>query len=176
MDSATQNLLLAQDGDHQAFAEFVVETQFDVLRFCRWQCRGDVDVDDLVQETYVRAYRGLRNYSYGASCRSWLLTIARNVCTDHYRKTSRNESKLRSLEMLTQPSNSFSGAVEINELIDHLPNDFKEAFVLVRLMGLRYDEAAEILKCPRGTVQSRVARARQLLVNSIQSEETRKIS
>jgi RNA polymerase sigma-70 factor, ECF subfamily len=176
MDSATQNLLLAQNGDDQAFAEFVMETQFDVLRFCRWQCRGAVDVDDLAQETFVRAYRGLQSYSYGVSCRSWLLTIARNVCADHYRKTSRDEKKLRSLQMFSQSSNNFSEVVENNELINHLPFDFREAFVLVRIMGLRYDEAAEILKCPRGTVQSRVARARQLLVHSIQNDETRKLS
>lgn len=176
MDSATQNFLLAQNGDNKAFADFVLETQFDVLRFCRWQCRGEVDVDDLVQETYVRAYRGLQNYSYGSSCRSWLLTIARNVCVDHYRKTSRGETKLHSLQVLSQPSNSFAEAVEISELIACLPVDFREAFVLVRIMGLQYDEAAEILKCPRGTVQSRVARARQLLVHAIHSDETRKIS
>lgn len=176
MDLATQNLLLAQNGDHRAFAEFVVETQFDVLRFCRWQCRGNVDVDDLVQETFVRAYRGLQNYSYGVSCRSWLLTIARNVCADHYRKISRDEKRLRALEIVSQLSNNFSDAVEINELVDHLPIDFKEAFVLVRLMGLRYDEAAEILNCPRGTVQSRVARARQILVEQLSVEESRKIS
>lgn len=64
----------------------------------------------------------------------------------------------------------------LEQIIFSLPEVFREAFVLVRLMGFSYDEAAAIIGCPRGTVQSRVARARETLMLSALDEQAREVS
>ena len=177
MDSVSEDLLLAQNGDQQAFSRFVIATESDVRRFCHWQSRGATDVDELVQETYVKAFRKIQSYSYEASAKSWLLTIARHICIDTYRREQRNVKRVKSIVSLHQDrSAQASDVVEVEQLVNQLPDVYRDAFVVVRIFGFNYQEAARILKCPRGTVQSRVARARQLLIDLIQDDDTRKIS
>lgn len=177
MDSVSADLLLAQNGDEKAFARFVVATEPDVRKFCQWQNRGASDVDELIQETYLKAFRKIHSYSYEATAKSWLLTIARNTCIDVFRREQRIMKRIESLAVLHRDcSEQNSENVEVEQLVNQLPDVYREAFVLVRIFGFDYAEAARILKCPKGTVQSRVARARELLVDSLQSDEIRKIS
>lgn len=169
MDPSTVELLLAQDGDRGAFGRLIRLTEGDVRRFCRWQ-GGRVDVlDDLVQETYIRAFRGLASYRAECSAKSWLLSIARRVCLDHFEKIRRDASVLDRLHgevLLTVCDDVDSSGVEVAQLIQEIPDVYQEAFALVRILGFSYDEAGVILGCPRGTIQSRVARARALLART----------
>lgn len=177
MDAVTHDLLLAQDGDREAFSRVVLATQDDVRRFCAWRNLHSNDLDDVVQETFLRAYRNIDKYSYGSPYRSWLLTIARNTCADHFRKISqqsRNLETVRPFALFHQED--ATKAVALEQMILSLPEVFREAFVLVRLMGFSYHEAAEIIGCPRGTVQSRVARARETLMLSALDEQMREVS
>lgn len=162
-----RDLLLAQDGDHQAFSRFVSATADDVRRFCVWFSRPGDDLDDLAQETYFRAYRGMRGFRGDSSARSWLLTIARRVCLDHAERGEREKRRLGALEPFVRVSVDVESTSELEFLVARLSNHHREAFVLVRLFGYSYDEAARVLGCPRGTVQSRVARARLQLASMV---------
>jgi RNA polymerase sigma-70 factor (ECF subfamily) len=177
MDAATRDLFLAQDGDHEAFTRVVQATEVDVRRFCSWQGLHRDDIDDVMQETFLRAYRGLHTFTYGVTCRSWILTIARNACVDHFRKSSQMKRNQKTVESLMQTHREdTTSSVALEQMIFSLSEVFREAFVLVRLMGFSYDEAAAIIGCPRGTVQSRVARARETLMLSALDEQVREVS
>ena len=165
------DLLLAQDGDDVAFARFVRATETDVRRFCSWLGALPADLDDLVQDAYLNAYRRISGFRGPGSSRSWLLSIARRAYLDHKRRTvraQRNHDVLRPFSVVTTGGGDY---VDLELLVTDLPDDFREAFVLVRLMGLSYDEAADVLGCPRGTVQSRVARSRAFLARVVTASE-----
>lgn len=179
MDQVTRDVFLAQDGDSAAFARFVMTTESDVRRFCAWFTRPGHDIDDLAQETYLRAFRGLNSFNGRSTAIAWLLTIARRACLDVAERRRREESIRSELSSPTAPSSTVGyigdpGADIVGALLlEELPEPFREAFVLVRIFGFGYDEVAEILGCPRGTVQSRVARARVMLAEAIRSSESR---
>ncbi|HSM66490.1 MAG TPA: sigma-70 family RNA polymerase sigma factor [Ilumatobacteraceae bacterium] len=171
MDRLTNLLVAARDGDRGALERFVAETQADVWRLCRYL--GDERVaDDLAQETYERAIGSLHRYRADGAARGWLLTIARRVCADHARRAVRrrriDQRVMRSATAGsldgTVVSPDGSGRVDLDELLAELDDDRRAAFVLTQVLGLHYDEAAEVLGCPIGTVRSRVSRARADLV------------
>ena len=175
MDHLTSLLVAARDGDRDALERFIAETQADVWRICRYL--GDVeDADDLSQETYERAIGSIHRYRADGPARGWLLTIARRVCVDHARRAVRRRRVEHAVRhestagagvgsrhgVLTTPD--ATGRVELDELLAGLHPDRRSAFVLTQVLGLHYDEAAEVLGCPIGTVRSRVSRARGDLV------------
>ena len=130
------------------------------------------DADDLAQETYERAIGSIHRYRADGSARGWLLTIARRTCVDHTRRAVRRRRLNRQAIheagadrrdgalIAADPS----GRVDLESLLERLDDDRRAAFVLTQVLGLHYDEAAEVLGCPVGTVRSRVSRARGDLV------------
>ena len=174
MDHLTNLLVAARDGDRRSLETFIAETQADVWRTCRYL--GDRDVaDDLAQETYERAIASLHRYRAEGYARGWLLTIARRVCADHARRAGRR--RRRDAQVLRDTTAGAPGGVlvvpdptervELDDVLAHLDGDRRAAFVLTQVLGLRYDEAADVLGCPVGTIRSRVARARADLVEMI---------
>jgi len=155
----------AVHGDNRAVGELVGLTQDRVTAVCRALGSTD-DVEDLVQETYLRAFRALPGYRGGAgSFVPWLLAIARNTCaTEVHRRVRRRVlvERLRSLrqEDVEPPSTSNR---ELEALLGELSGELREAFVLTQVAGLSYEEAAEVCDCPVGTIRSRVSRARARL-------------
>lgn len=174
MDRLTKLLLDAQRGDRDALEQFVVETHRDVLDLCRYL--GDRDnVDDLAQETYRRAVASLHRYRADGPARHWLLTIARRTCADATRRRSRRR-KLRRRVVETAVDDHVSPSVvterpEIEQLLGRLDDDRRAAFVLTQLNGFQYHEAADILGVPIGTIRSRVARAREQLLDLVREDE-----
>jgi RNA polymerase sigma-70 factor, ECF subfamily len=171
VDHLTRLLVAARDGDRVALERFVAETQADVWRMCRYL--GDARfADDLAQETYERAIGSIHRFRGDGSARGWLLTIARRTCVDHTRRAGRRRRLDRAVfddavagavgGSLTAAD--MSGRVDLDELLARLDPERRSAFVLTQVLGLRYDEAAEVLDCPIGTIRSRVARARGDLV------------
>ena len=175
MDHLTALLIRARDGDRDALERFVAETQSDVWTLCRYL--GDRgDADDLAQETYERAIGSVHRYRADGPARAWLLTIARRVCADHARRAMRRRRTDQAVlheatagghtgwggDVLTTPD--ATGRVDLDALLAGLGPDRRSAFVLTQVLGMHYDEAAEILGCPIGTVRSRVSRARADLV------------
>jgi RNA polymerase sigma-70 factor (ECF subfamily) len=181
VDRLTSLLVAARDGDRVALERFVAETQADVWRLCRYL--GDERAaDDLAQETYERAIGSLHRYRADGPARGWLLTIARRVCADHARRAVRrrriDQQVLRSATAGslagTVVSPDGSGQVDLDDLLGALDDDRRAAFVLTQVLGLHYDEAAEVLGCPIGTVRSRVSRARADLVEMMETDDERR--
>ena len=129
---------------------------------------GNVDrADDLVQETLLRAWANLNSFEPGTNMSAWLFTILRNHFRSEYRKRRREveDSDGHYAETLkTQPEQY--GQVEYREFreaLAQLPQDQREALVLVGASGFSYEEAANICGCAVGTIKSRVNRARTRL-------------
>jgi RNA polymerase sigma-70 factor (ECF subfamily) len=174
MDQLTSLLLAAQRGDDEALERFVAATQHDVMALCRYL--GDRDnADDLAQEAYERAFASLHRFRATGPARHWLLTITRRTCADATRRRSRRrKTEQRVVNMahdVLDESIPVGDSPEIDELLHELDEDRRAAFVLTQLTGLRYDEAADILGVPIGTIRSRVARARSQLLQALHAAE-----
>jgi len=166
MDDVTDWALRAQDGDPLAEAAFVRATQAEVWRLCASLVDTGV-ADDLTQETYLRAFRALPAFEARSTARTWLFGIARRTCADHLRTVVRRrrlDDVLRRRaagEWAPDPA-SLSTA---NDLLRHVPEERRGAFVLTQLLGLSYEETAAVEGVAIGTIRSRVARARAQLVD-----------
>jgi RNA polymerase sigma-70 factor (ECF subfamily) len=165
-DGLRELLARAAEGDDRALALLVRRTQPDVWRLCT--ALGSTDeVDDLVQETYLRAIPSLASYRGESSVRTWLLAIARNVCADHVRRRQRER---RLVERITQ---RFVEPAQVEPdfsamSLQGLSAERRDAFVLTQIMDLSYEDAAAIVGCPVGTIRSRVFRAREDLSSTVE--------
>lgn len=171
MDELTQLLLGARSGDPEAAAAFVRGTQAEVWRLCaHLGARGAAD--DLTQETYARAFTSLRRFAGRSSARTWLLSIARRVCADAVREAVRMRAHVDTHASEAADGSPAPGlpdvgdAVALRSMLAALSDERREAFVLTQLLGLSYAEAADVAGCPVGTIRSRVARAREDLVDA----------
>jgi RNA polymerase sigma-70 factor (ECF subfamily) len=181
MDEVTGFALDAAAGDCVALQRFVRATQAQVWRFCaHLGDTGDTgDADDLTQEVYLRAIKALPRFRGDASARTWLLAIARTTVADHIRTLQRRRAastNAAASARRTAPAASAAVVaapdehVVLRAVIGQLPEDRRTAFVLTQVLGLSYAEAAEVCRCPIGTIRSRVARARAELVSAIADE------
>jgi RNA polymerase sigma-70 factor (ECF subfamily) len=172
VDDLTRLALAAAGGDRVAVTAFVRQTQADVWRLCaRLGDRGSAD--DLTQEVYLRALPSLVRFRGDSSARTWLLQIARHVCADHVRAATRRRA-LRDRLAARQATEAtaladHAGEVEIDAAVQALDPDRRAAFVLTQVIGLSYQEAADVCEVPVGTIRSRVARARSDLLDAITS-------
>lgn len=147
--------------------------------------RRPEDARDLVQETYLRAYRGFEGFVLGTNCKAWLFTVLYSVFVNRYRKAQRepravaiDELEKRYHVWLTakdeshpqRPVEAGAGwaAPEVEEALGELPESFRSAVLLVDVEELSYEEAAAALECPVGTLRSRLFRARRLLFAALQ--------
>ena len=160
----------AQHGDDVALGHLVRATQGVIWRFCS-NLSSRQEADDLTQEVYIRATRNLAQYRGDAPVVSWLLSIARHVCADQVRRNQRRSrlaTRLRSERPLAAESPS---SLDLTALVDELDPDRRAAFVLTQVIGLSYEEAADVCECPIGTIRSRVARARNDLMAAVREAE-----
>ena len=175
MDELTRLWLGARDGDHVAFAQAVRASQADVWRLAR-HLVGPSEADDATQETFVRAWRAIPAYRGDSSARTWLLAIARRTCADSIRSSVRRRrlaSRVRHDRSRSAPDAGDPGGEHaLHELVDDLDLEQREAFTLTQIVGCSYAEVAEICEIPIGTVRSRVARARERLVERIAEADT----
>ncbi|MEJ7799754.1 MAG: sigma-70 family RNA polymerase sigma factor [Ilumatobacter sp.] len=157
------------DSDQAAFERYVLPEVEVLLRVARTMTRHQAEAEDLVQDTLVRAFRGISGFD-GRYPRAWLLTILRN--------THINRNRRRRPELLRDPDATFDrlastassdraeSAVEdaidseIVAALDTLSDDFRRVVELVDIDGLSYAEAAHAIDVPLGTVMSRLHRAR----------------
>ena len=129
--------------------------------------RNSHDAEDLVQETYFKAYRAFDRFTPGTSIRSWLFTILYRLRTDAFRKAGRS---VKTQELTGEgpgvppPQAALaSGGEDLQRALDSLPEIFRTAVVLRDLEDLSYQEIADVLAVPIGTVMSRIHRGRALL-------------
>jgi RNA polymerase sigma-70 factor (ECF subfamily) len=170
VDELTRLLEAARLGDRPAFGAFVRASQADVWRLCAHLVDA-ADADDLTQDVYLRAWRALPRFRGEASARTWLLAIARRACADELRRRHRRRRLRLRLEHeadggvaeLPDPA----GGYATGALLGTLTGDRREAFVLTQVVGCSYHEAAAVCGVPIGTIRSRVARAREDLVEAL---------
>ncbi|WP_329531611.1 sigma-70 family RNA polymerase sigma factor [Streptomyces sp. NBC_01450] len=170
-DPATAWALAARSGDPDAVDRFVRALHPDVVRYITYLSSDRQLADDLTQDTFLRALGSLHRFEGRSSARTWLLAIARRTVVDNWRYAA-TRPRLADTDDWTmwaeraQPSGlpGFDDGVALLDLLDALPAERREAFVLTQLTGLPYEEAAEASGCPIGTIRSRVARARATLV------------
>jgi RNA polymerase sigma-70 factor, ECF subfamily len=156
----------------------------DVYRFARSMTHDEADADDLVQETYLRAYRAWHTFEPGSDCRRWLFTICRNVFLRTREREARqvdtggDDAVLETMAAVREASpfattnaDAIFSRVDlvpaIRKALDELPEVFRTAVVLVDVEGQSYDEAAAVLGVPIGTVRSRLFRGRRILQQSL---------
>lgn len=175
--TATDTPALPRDG----FAEEALPWLNAVHRFALRLTRGDQDGSaDLVQETFLRAYRSWHLFERGTNCRSWLFTICKNVHLHAKdRASSRHEVPATDLDVDVEAlgvGTLFGHATSLDldaevfdrmlddrviAAIDELPDDYRDVLVLSDLGDLHYGEIAAVLDIPLGTVKSRLFRARR---------------
>jgi RNA polymerase sigma-70 factor (ECF subfamily) len=134
---------------------------------------GPTDAADLVQETYLRAYRTFENFAPGTNCRAWLLKILYSVFVNRYRKERREppmvaideEFERRIAGQSPEPATALGGLghPDIDRALGELHQSLREAVLLVDVEELSYEEAAAALGCPVGTLRSRLFRGRKKL-------------
>ncbi|HUF26506.1 MAG TPA: sigma-70 family RNA polymerase sigma factor [Gemmatimonadaceae bacterium] len=150
----------------------------DVYRFALSLTRNEAEAEDVVQETFLRAYRSWHTYQPGSDARRWLFTIARNVFL-RVRERGRRQVELEdgdveTLAAVREQAESRSESVDallaridlgpaIGDALGRLQEPFRSAVVLVDVEDQSYEAAAEILGVPIGTVRSRLFRGRRLL-------------
>lgn len=170
-------------GDQHAFELLVIKYERRIQRLIRRMVR-DVDlVEDIAQETFIRAYRALHQFRGDAQFYTWLYRIAVNTAKktlmDFKRDPTVSESALRSTddedetsrhgnEPTTEetPETVFAAkeiATAVNNAMVALPEDLRQAVTLREIDGLSYEEIAEVMQCPIGTVRSRIFRAREAI-------------
>ncbi|HEY3750818.1 MAG TPA: sigma-70 family RNA polymerase sigma factor [Pseudonocardiaceae bacterium] len=173
-DAMTGWALAAQQGDREAAAAFIRATTGHLRRLLSYLADAG-QVEDLVQETYLRAFAALPRYGQRSPARLWLLSIARRVAADQVRSNQRSPRRTGGdweYELDRRRSVAdHSGAAELRFAIAALDPERREAFVLTRVMGLSYEEAAQACACPVGTIRSRVYRARADLLDSLSERQ-----
>ncbi len=177
-ESATAWALAARDGDPAAVENFVRALHRDVRTYVTYLGADPQAADDLAQDTFLRALGSLHRFEGRSSARTWLLSIARRAVIDSYRHASArprlaDTDDWQTVAEFAQPRGrlGFEEGIALAELLEALPDERREAFVLTQLVGLPYAEAAELGDCPVGTVRSRVARARSSLIKSLREAE-----
>lgn len=178
-DPITAWALAARQGDADAVERFVRALQRDVQRYVAHLCGHPQAVDDLAQDTFLRALGSLHRFEGRSSARTWLLSIARRAVIDSYRHAAARPRLSDAADWqlaveLAQPRGlpGFEDGIAVLDLLAALPAERREAFVLTQMVGLPYAEAAAVSGCPIGTIRSRVARARAHLAALLKDEST----
>ena len=161
----------ARQGDRQAFALLYHRYKPDVWNLAYLTLRNEHEAEDSLQETFVKALRGLSTDTSIEAVRPWLLTIARNVCLDRLRAAKRRTFVSiddDALPELQAPARHDDGWLDFRLALERLPREDREAFMLVDVLGYRSHEAAAILGVAApSTLRSRLASARRQLAPSL---------
>ncbi|MCY9785373.1 sigma-70 family RNA polymerase sigma factor [Nocardiopsis sp. EMB25] len=155
----------ARDGSAAALDILVRRTRPTVIRHIARRVPAG-RVEELTQETYLRALRSLPRFAGRAPVRSWLLAIARNTVADGYRSEAARPRcvSLNDWDRLSVRFTRFDEHLALLDLLNGLTPERRQAFVLTQVEGLTYAEAARIAGVPVGTIRSRVSRAREDLL------------
>ncbi len=157
----------------------------DALYNIAFQMTRDTrDAEDLVQETYLKAFRFFSSFKRGTNCKAWLFCIMRNTFINRYRRQKKQpdyvdfDSVSPFIELIRDegfltgqtPESLFFGDIlddEVQAALDYLPEEFRTTVILSDLEGFTYKEIAEIMRCPLGTVRSRLSRGRKQLQDKL---------
>ena len=141
------------------------------------QLAGVESADDLVQETFLRAWKYFETFGAATNCRAWLFRILRNAWISRWRKTRLElpltETQSETIEPYYDWEAEFLGgefSVGVKRALSDLPADYRMAVLLADVEEFSYQEIAHVMECPIGTVMSRLNRARRMLFKLIQAQ------
>ena len=173
-------------GDEKAYRELIEQHQAQVYSLAMRMVRRAEDAEDLTQETFVRMFRALSRYDPTRPFAAWLFTIATRLCIDHIRRRkvspisltqreqdSEEEYQIEVEDPGLKPDEVTTHAEEERraaDLIASLPPHYRIVVILRHVQDLSYEEIAEALHLPLGTVKARIHRARALLRARIEGE------
>lgn len=192
-DSENEEEFLEEEGGYLSEEEIANLTEefkrealphIGILRNYAYKMTGnELDADDLLQETYLRAFRFFHKFEKGTNCKAWLFRIMKNLFINNYRKNQKSPGKVDYEEIENFFENIKSDALDSSDLqekvfsnllddqvtvaLNSLQDDFKTVIILCDLEGLSYEEISEFVQCPIGTVRSRLHRARKLLAQKL---------
>ncbi len=165
------------------FEEEAVPHMSALYNFAVRLAKDREDAADLVQETMMKAFRFFHSFERGTNCKAWLFRIMKNSYINRYRKTSKapdtveydaveefyDTIKASSVETSTLEDQLFNQALDdqVSDAIQQLPDDFRTVIILCDIEGFTYEEIAEFIDCPIGTVRSRLHRARKILAATL---------
>lgn len=179
--SETELIRLCQKGDRDAFNDLVEKYQNQVINTAYGMLSDREDACDAAQEVFVKIYKGIGSFKGKSSLSTWIYRIVSNVCNDILRKRQRNTNVVSinataqdnddSKDMeLVDNSPTPEEFLELSEqqrlvriAISELGSEYREIITLCDIEQLSYEEISQILKCPVGTVKSRLNRARNAL-------------
>ncbi len=177
----------AQRGDKQAFDLLVIKYQRKLARLLSQFIRDSAEVEDVTQETFVKAYRSLPSFRGESAFYTWLYRIginaAKNFLVAQKRRASattngfeiedaENFEEGTQLRELNTPESELMSrqiAQTVHQTLEVLPEELRTAITLREIEGLSYEEIANIMNCPTGTVRSRIFRAREAIADKLQS-------
>lgn len=173
-----------QGGNKQAFSLLVAKYQRRLMRLVLFFVKDHAEAEDVVQETFIKAYRALGSFRGESAFYTWLYRIGVNSAKNHLSSLRRrvpvvneperndpesfNESDL--LKESNTPDSVLASkqlAEKVNDAMNALPDELKLAISLREIEGLSYEEIAEFMACPIGTVRSRIFRAREIIAGKI---------
>jgi RNA polymerase sigma-70 factor, ECF subfamily len=173
VDPLTRLAVDAASGNAEARDALVRATYADVWRLCA-SLVDRQSADDLAQESFIRAMRGLSRFRGDSSARTWLVAVARHTCMDELRtldRRRRRDGARTALRRDREPAvPDASETSTVDDLLGRLEPHRRAAFFLTQHLSFSYAEAAAICECPVGTIRSRVARARVDLLALLSAE------
>lgn len=190
-----QLVLRAQRGDKRAYELLVMKYQRKLGRLLSRWVRDPAEVEDVTQEAFIKAYRALPSFRGESAFYTWLYRIAINTAKNYLvalgrrapTSTSFDHEEAEGFEDADQlrdvntPESELEGkeiAAVVNRAMDALPEDLRTAITLREIEGLSYDEIADVMNCPIGTVRSRIFRAREAIATELRpllgTEENRR--
>lgn len=157
---------LACTGDSQAFSRLIKLVDGD-LRGVAWNIvRDSSALDDIMQDTYIKAFKSVKNFNQNSSMKTWLYTICYRTALDYIKsedKHSHVELDTDVLDSSKSVDNSVIDSLSLKKVLDILEPDSRSLLYLVSCLGYSYDEVAQISGFSRGTVASKVSRAKEMI-------------
>lgn len=167
-------------GDRRAYDLLVIKYQRKIMRLLTRMISNPADVEDVAQETFIKAYRALPQFRGDSAFYTWLYRIAINSARNWQAANMRKPNMVNTLE--TEDGETFDQldglsdqstpeslmasqqvAQTVNLAIEQLPEDLRTAIVLREIEGMSYEDIANTMQCPIGTVRSRIFRAREAI-------------
>lgn len=173
----------AQAGDRGAFDLLVMKYRRRLMRLLKRVVRDPFDTEDVVQETFIKAYRALPYFRGDAAFYTWLYRIAVNTARNYMaglaHRVNTTAARFREqahtldeqLSDNTTPESVLASkqiALTVSAAVDALPAELRVTIVLRELDGLSYEDIAELMECPVGTVRSRIFRAREVIAERLE--------
>jgi RNA polymerase sigma-70 factor (ECF subfamily) len=165
----------------EEFQETAVKHLDSIYRFALYMVGNESDAQDLVQDTYLRAFRFFDKFEKGTNCKAWLLKILRNTFINSLRRNKRfpllvhlTEMEEQGIDLLVEPESEkeVNGELfddDVTAAVESLPDSYRTVIILADVEGLSYKEIADLIECPIGTVMSRLCRGRRILKRKLRN-------